>query len=255
MDVKGCVVVVSGGASGLGEACCRLLVQSGARVSILDLAEDRGKSLTSELGEATIFCRTDVADTGNVQKAIDRTMDRFGAIHVAISCAGVPHAAKVLSKKGPISMDLFNRVVQVNLMGTMNVIRSSAEQMQRNTPNADGERGVVINTSSGAAFEGQVGQAAYSASKAAIVGMTLPIAREFADCGIRVVTIAPGMFDTPMFAGLPEDTKQGIVRVATFPKRMGRPIEFALLAFQIIQNPMLNGETIRLDGAVRLQAR
>jgi 3-hydroxyacyl-CoA dehydrogenase / 3-hydroxy-2-methylbutyryl-CoA dehydrogenase len=250
MEIKGSVVVISGGASGLGEACSRLFLENGASVCILDLQEQRGEILASELGEKAMFCRTDVTDPQGVQTAIERTVDKFGAVHVAISCAGVPHAAKVLSKKGPIPMDLFNRVVQVNLMGTMHVIRSAAEQMVKNAPNADGERGVVINTSSGAAYEGQIGQAAYSASKAGIIGMTLPIAREFADYGLRCVTIAPGMFDTPMFGELPPVVKQGIVDMAVFPKRMGRPLEFAKMALHIVENPMLNGRTIRLDGAV-----
>lgn len=255
MELERMVVVVSGGASGLGEACCRLFVESGAKVASFDLDQENGEKLASELGEEAIFCQTNVTDEESVKVAVDKTMNSFGAIHVAVSCAGIPDPSKVLGKRGPISIDLFNRVVQVNLVGTMNIIRLAAEQMVKNEANEHGERGVVINCSSGAAWDGQVGQAAYSASKAGVIGMTLPIAREFADYGIRCVTIAPGMFDTPMFSGLPEETKQGIVRLAPFPKRMGRPIEFAMLARHIVENPMLNGETIRLDGAARMPPR
>jgi len=255
MEVKGCVAVVSGGASGLGEACCRLLVQNGGKAAILDLTEDKGKQLAAELGDAAIFCKTDVTSTESVQAAVDRTMEKFGAIHAAVNCAGVGFPAKVLSKKGPMPMDHFNLVIQINLIGTMNVIRCAAEQMLKNTPNDEGEKGVVVNTASGAAFEGQIGQAAYSASKAGVVGMTLPIAREFADYGIRVVTIAPGLFDTPMVGGMTEEVRQSLIAKLLYPKRMGRPPEFALLVKQIIENPMLNGETIRLDGGVRMQPR
>ena len=255
MDINGTIAVVSGGASGLGEATCRLFVENGGRVGILDMAEDRGRALAAELGEAALFCKTDVADPDSVQGAVDQAMDRFGAVHAAVCCAGVPFAAKVLGKDGPISMDLFNKVVQINLMGTLHVIRSAAEKMVKNEPNTDGETGVVVNCASGAAFEGQIGQAAYSASKAGVVGMTLPIAREFADYGIRVVTIAPGLFDTPMVSGMPDNVRESLVAKLLFPKRIARPIEFAMLARQIVENPMLNGETIRLDGGYRMQPR
>ncbi len=239
----------------MGEACVRDLVKGQAKVAILDFAEERGKQIASELGDAAIFCKTDVTDEKAVQASIDKTMDSFGAIHVAINCAGVGTPAKVLGKEGPMSMELFNRVVQINLMGTMNVIRLAGEKMVTNTPDDDGERGLVINTASAAAFEGQIGQAAYSASKAAVVGMTLPIAREFADYGIRVVTIAPGLFSTPMIAGLPENVQESLSKMIPFPKRLGKPIEFAKLARHIIENPMLNGEIIRLDGAIRMAAK
>jgi len=255
VEVKGSVAVVSGGASGLGEACCRLWVEAGGSVSILDLQEDRGQALTSELGQAAFFCNTNVSDAASVQAAVDTTVATFGAIHVAINCAGVPSASKVLSDKGPIRMEGFNKVVQVNLMGTMHVIRSAVEQMAHNTPNEDGERGVIINTSSGAAFEGQTGQAAYSASKAAVVGMTLQLARELSDNGIRVMTIAPGLFETPMVAGFPEKVTQALIKTMVFPRRMARPSEFAMLARHIVENPMLNGRTIRLDGATTMAAR
>lgn len=255
MDIKDIVVVVTGGASGLGEACVRVLVKDGAKVSIFDFDEDRGEKVASDVGDAVIFCSTDITDEKSVKAAVDNTMESFGSIHVAINCAGVGIASKVLGKEGPISMEHFNRVVQINLMGTMNVIRLAAEKMVTNTPNEDGEKGVVINTASAAAFEGQIGQAAYSASKAGVVGMTLPIAREFADYGIRVVTIAPGLFKTPMLSGLPEDVRESLGKMIPFPKRLGKPIEFAMLAQHIIENPMLNGEVIRLDGAIRMAAK
>ncbi len=255
MEVKECTVVVTGGASGLGEACVRKLIQNGARVAVLDLAEERGMQLASELGDSVIFCKTDVSDENSVQQAVNKTIDSFGAIHVAISCAGLVIPSKVLGKEGPLSIDKFNLAIQVNLIGTMNVIRLAAEKMVLNSPNKDGEKGVVINTASIAAFEGQIGQAAYSASKAGIVGMTIPIAREFADYGIRVLTIAPGLFNTPMLAGLPEKAKESLVKMIPFPKRLAEPSEYAQLAMHIIENPILNGETIRLDSAIRMAAK
>ncbi len=255
MEIKGSVAVVTGGASGLGEACVRNLVDRGAKVSILDFAKDRGQEVASELGEAVIFCMTDITDEENVQAAMDKTIDAFGAIHIAVNCAGVGIPAKVLGKEGPMSMNHFNKVVQINLMGTMNVIRLSAEKMVANTANEDGEKGVMINTASVAAFDGQVGQVAYSASKAGVAGMTLPIAREFADYGIRIMTIAPGIFYTPMLSGLPENVKDALNKMIPFPKRLGKPDEFAGLVQHIIENPMLNGEVIRLDGALRMAAK
>jgi len=255
MEINGCVAIITGGASGLGEACVRDLVKGQAKVSIFDFDEERGKKIATELDDAVIFCRTDVTDEKTVQAAINQTMDSFGAIHVVINCAGVGTPAKVLGKEGPMSMDHFNRVIQINLVGTMNVIRLAAEKMVKNTSNENGEKGVIINTASGAAFEGQIGQAAYSASKAGVVGMTLPIAREFADYGIRVMTIAPGLFETPMLAGLSEEAKESLGTMMPFPKRLGKPSEYAQLVKQIIENPMLNGETIRLDAALRMAAK
>ncbi|HDM75979.1 MAG TPA: 3-hydroxyacyl-CoA dehydrogenase [Deltaproteobacteria bacterium] len=255
MEVKRCAAVVTGGASGLGEACVRKLIDDGAKVAILDFDEERGRKVASDVGDNVIFCITDIIDEKSVQAAIDKTMESFGSIHVVINCAGVSDPTKVLGKKGPMSMKHFNRVVQINLMGTINVIRLAVEKMVENTPNEDGEKGVIINTASAAAFEGQIGQAAYSASKAGVVGMTLPIAREFADYGIRVMTIAPGLFYTPMLSGLPEDVRESLSKMAPFPKRLGKPIEFAMLAQHIIENPMLNGEFIRLDGAIRMAAK
>lgn len=255
MQVAGSVAVVTGGASGLGEACVRDLAREGAKVAILDLTEEAGRAIASELGDSAIFCRTDVTDEKTVQAAVDATVDAFGGIHVAVNCAGVATPAKVLSKKGPMSIDGFTQVVRINLIGTMNVIRLAAEKMVNNAPNEDGEKGVVINTASVAAFEGQIGQAAYSASKAGVAGLTLPVAREFADYGLRVVTIAPGLFETPMAAGLPEKVLESLRKMIPFPRRFGKPSEFSLLVKHIIENPFLNAETIRLDAAVRMGAR
>ena len=255
MDLKDKVAVISGGVSGLGEATARLLLGAGAKVALMDLNEEAGAALVSELGDATVFCKTDVTDGESVETAVNQAVDAFGAVHVAVNCAGVGWPAKVVSKKGPMDINFFNQVVQVNLIGTMNVIRLAAVKMMDNEPNEDGEKGVMINTASVAAFDGQIGQAAYSASKAGVVGMTLPIAREFASYGIRIMTIAPGLFRTPMLAALPENVQESLGQSVPFPKRLGFPAEFAQLTRQIIENPMLNGEVIRLDGALRMQAR
>ena len=255
MDIKGCTVLVTGGASGLGEACVRKFLAEGARIAILDFDAARGEKIAGELGDGVIFCQTDVADMASVQAAVDAAVDAFGAVHVLINCAGVGTPAKVLSKKGPMDMAGFARTVGINLTGTMNAIVAAAGKMTANGGNADGEKGVVINTASVAAFDGQIGQAAYAASKAGVAGMTLPIAREFADYGIRVMTIAPGLFETPMLAGLPEKAKASLAQMAPFPKRLGKPGEYAMLAGQIIANPILNGETIRLDSCIRMAAR
>ena len=255
MNIRDSVIVVTGGASGLGEACVRHLAEQEAKVCIMDVNVERGEKISSELRDSVIFCRTDVTDEKSVQLGIDKVLETFGAMHVDINCAGIGVAEKVLSKKGPMSIENFNKVVELNMTGTMNMIRLTAEKMIDNTPNEDGEKGVVINTASGAAFEGQIGQAAYSASKAGVVGMTLPIAREFAEYGMRVVTIAPGLFKTPLLNLLPEEILDSLEKTIPFPKRFGKPSEFAMLAAHIIENPMLNGETIRLDGAVRLMAR
>jgi 3-hydroxyacyl-CoA dehydrogenase/3-hydroxy-2-methylbutyryl-CoA dehydrogenase len=255
MEIKDSVAVVTGGASGLGEACVRNLVNRGGKVSIFDITKDRGEKVASELGDAVTFCMTDITDEATVKAAIDKTIEAFGAIHIAVNCAGVGIPAKVLGKDGPMAMGHFNKVVQINLMGTMNVVRLVAEQMVKNQGNDDGEKGVVINTASVAAFDGQIGQAAYSASKAGVAGMTLPIAREFAEYGIRLMTIAPGIFNTPMLQGLPENVKEALNQMVPFPKRLGEPVEFASLVQHIIENPMLNGEVIRLDGAIRMAAK
>jgi NAD(P)-dependent dehydrogenase (short-subunit alcohol dehydrogenase family) len=255
MDIKGNAFIVTGGASGLGEATVRALVKKGGRVAIFDLSDEGGNALANELGESAIYCHTDVSSDASVQEAVSKTIETFGSISGAINCAGIGIPAKVVSKKGPMPLEKFTKVIDVNLVGTFNVIRLAAAKMAENTPNSEGERGVIINTASVAAYEGQVGQAAYSASKAGIVGMTLPIAREFADSGIRVVTIAPGLFETPMFAALPEKARESLQQQLPFPSRFGRPSEFALLVESILANPVINGETIRIDSAMRMQAR
>lgn len=255
MLIKECKVIVTGGASGLGEACVRSLSERGANVAIFDFANEAGKKLAASLGANVIFVHTDVTSDESVQNAINATMAAFSGINVVINCAGVGDPGKVLSKKGPMPLSNFIRVVHINLVGTFNVIRLAVEQMVKNTPNGDGERGVVINTASAAAFDGQIGQPAYSASKAGVVGMTLPLARECAEYGIRVMTIAPGLFNTPMMAGLPEAARDALAKMPPFPKRLGQPQEYARLAQHIIENTMLNGEVIRLDGALRMAAK
>jgi NAD(P)-dependent dehydrogenase (short-subunit alcohol dehydrogenase family) len=255
MNVKDCIIVVTGGASGLGEACVRDLVKHGGKAAIFDLQEERGEKLAAELGGSCIFAKTDVTSEESVRASIAKTAAAFGTINGAINCAGVGDARKVFSKRGIYPLDAFNWIVQINLIGTFNVIRLAVEQMVKNAPQVDGERGVIINTASAAAFDGQIGQAAYSASKAAVVGMTLPIARECASYGIRVMTIAPGLFDTPMLALLPQDMRDALGQSVPFPKRLGNPAEYAILARHIIENTMLNGEVIRLDGAIRMAAK
>jgi 3-hydroxyacyl-CoA dehydrogenase / 3-hydroxy-2-methylbutyryl-CoA dehydrogenase len=255
MEISDRIAIVTGGASGLGKATVQMFVKRNAKVAILDLDEEKGQRIASELGDSVIFCRTDVTDQEDVEVAIDKTVDAFGAIHFAINCAGISSPAKVLGKKGPISFEQFNKVIQINLIGTMNIVKLAAEKMVKNQPNDDGEKGVVVNTASAAAFDGQIGQAAYSASKAGVVGMTLPIAREFAEYGIRIVTIAPGLFDTPILASLPNEARESLGKMVPFPKRLGKPIEFSNLVRHIIENSMLNGEVIRLDGALRMAAK
>jgi 3-hydroxyacyl-CoA dehydrogenase / 3-hydroxy-2-methylbutyryl-CoA dehydrogenase len=255
MKIAGSVAVVTGGASGLGEACVSELLSSGARVAILDLAENKPETVPPPFLEHVTFYKTDVTDEGSVQEAINSTMQSFGAIHVVINCAGVGTPEKILGKNGPMSMDGFNKVVQINLMGTVNMIRLAAEQMVQNPGNDDGEKGVIVNTASVAAYEGQIGQAAYAASKAAVVGLTLPVAREFADYGLRIVTIAPGLFDTPMARSLPEKVREKLAAAVPFPRRFGKPAEFAMLVKHIIENTSINGTTIRIDGAIRMGAK
>ena len=255
MIVKNSVAIVTGGASGLGEACVRNLNKLGAKIAIFDFVAERGEKIAAELGKDVIFAHTDVADDAGVKAAIKKTMDAFGAIHIAINCAGGAAPMKVLSRKGPMPLAAFNRTIQINLVGTFNVIRLALEQMVKNEPQEDGEKGVIINTASVAAFDGQIGQADYSASKGGIVGMTLPIARECAEYGIRVMTIAPGLFNTPLLQGLPEAARESLGKMVPFPQRLGYPQEFAQLVQHIIENRMLNGEVIRLDGAIRMAAK
>jgi NAD(P)-dependent dehydrogenase (short-subunit alcohol dehydrogenase family) len=252
MNSKDVVALVTGGASGLGEASITELVKKGARVVIVDIDSDKGEKLAASIGAGAIFVKTDVTSEADVRQAIQKAVDAFGKINVVINCAGIVNPGKLIGRKGPLPLESFNKVMQLNLVGTLNVIRLAVEQMMNNTPDEEGERGVIINCASIAAFEGQIGQAAYSASKAGIVGMTLPIAREVADYGIRVMTIAPGIFETPMMAGLPPSVKEDMAKTVPFPRRLGKPIEFAKLALHIIDNIMLNGCCIRLDGALRM---
>ncbi len=255
MELQNKGVLVTGGASGLGAACVRLLHSSGAKVVIADLNNETGMALATELGEGVQFVRANVVEETDVEAAIRAAVDTYGGLYAAINCAGIGSADKVLGKDGPSSLVAFNRVIQVNLIGTFNVIRLSAAAMAKNEAGESGERGVIINTASVAAFDGQIGQAAYSASKGGIVGMTLPIARELARHGIRVMTIAPGIFDTPLLAGLPEPARISLGAQVPFPARLGRPDEYAALAKHIIENQMLNGEIIRLDGGIRMAPR
>jgi len=247
--------IVSGGASGLGEATVRNIIKQGGKAAILDLSEERGQKLVEELGESAVFVKTDVTSEQDVSNAVSKAIDSFGSINTVVNCAGIGIAAKLLSRKGVHSLDMFSKVISINLIGTFNVIRLASEQMTNNEPNETGERGVIINTASVAAFDGQIGQAAYSASKGGVVGMTLPIARELAAYGIRVMTIAPGLFHTPMFDSLPVEARDSLGKMVPFPQRLGFPEEYAHLAESIITNPMLNGETIRLDGAIRMQPK
>jgi NAD(P)-dependent dehydrogenase (short-subunit alcohol dehydrogenase family) len=230
----------------------RLLAEAGGNVVIADINKAKGEALAAELGANARFVETNVTDEASVQNVVATTVSTFGALRGAINCAGIGVAEKTVGKEGPHSLVTFRRVIEVNLIGTFNVIRLAAAQMAGQEPNASGERGVIVNTASVAAFDGQIGQAAYSASKGGIVGMTLPIARDLARTGIRVVTIAPGLFDTPLLAGLPEEVKKVLGAQVPFPARLGRPDEYAALAKHIIENEMLNGEVIRLDGALRM---
>ena len=255
MQIRDGVALVTGGASGLGEATVRMIVEHGGKAVILDRPNSNGEALAAELGERAAFAPADVTSDEAVQGAVAKAVERFGAIHVAVNCAGVGTAMRTVGKGGPMPLELFSKVVEVNLIGTFNVLRLAAWEMSKNAPNAEGERGVIVNTASVAAFDGQIGQAGYSASKAGVVGMTLPIARDLASLGIRVCTIAPGTFDTPMLAMMPDAQRQVLAAQIPFPSRLGRPSEYALLVKQIVENPVLNGETIRLDGALRMPPR
>ncbi len=255
MQLQDNTFFVTGGGSGLGAACVREFAGAGANVVIADVNAETGEALAGELGERAIFAKTDVTDEASVQAALDLAQERFGGLQGAINCAGIAIAERVLGKNGPHPLASFSKVIQVNLIGTFNVIRLAAARMAEGQPNEAGERGVIINTASVAAFEGQIGQVAYSASKGGVAAMTLPIARDLARNGIRVVTIAPGTFDTPMLAGLPEPARQSLGQQVPFPPRRGRPSEYAALARHIVENEMLNGEVIRLDGAIRMGPR
>jgi len=248
MQVSGSTFLVTGGGSGLGAAVVQMLSTTGANVIIADL---KGEAA----GDNTRFIETDVTDEASVSGAVQAALDKFGALHGVVNCAGIAIAEKTLGREGPHALESFSKVISVNLIGTFNVIRLSAEAMNGNEPSENGERGVIINTASVAAFDGQMGQVAYSASKGGVVAMTLPIARDLARSGIRVMTIAPGIFDTAMLAGLPEEARDSLGKQVPFPPRLGRPDEYAALARHIIENEMLNGEVIRLDGAIRMAPR
>jgi 3-hydroxyacyl-CoA dehydrogenase / 3-hydroxy-2-methylbutyryl-CoA dehydrogenase len=253
MEIRDITAVVTGGGSGLGAATAREIVARGGRVAILDLGISKGAEVAASLGEAAVFSEADVTDEEQVTAALDAAIERFGALRVAVSCAGIGSAGRTVDKHGrPFDLGIFRKTVEINLVGTFNVIRLAAARMIGNEPNAGGERGVIVNTASAAAFEGQIGQCAYSASKGGVVGMTLPIARDLARHGIRVCTIAPGLFATPMLMLLPDAARAKLASTIPFPQRLGEPPEFAALACHIVENPMLNGETVRLDGAVRM---
>jgi len=252
MEIRDSVFVVSGGASGLGEATVRQLVEAGGRAVALDLNEERGAALEKDLGDAVAFAKTDVTDEAQVEAALEKASS-MGPLRGAVSCAGVGCAARTVNRQGePHDLALFQKVVTVNLVGTFNVLRLAAAAMSNNEPNDDGERGVVVNTASIAAFDGQIGQVAYSASKGGVVAMTLPAARDLSKAGIRVCTIAPGTFDTPMLATLPEEARQALAAAIPFPQRLGQPEEFGRLVRHIVENAFLNAEVIRLDGALRM---
>lgn len=255
MEMKNKVAFVTGGTSGLGEATVRKVVALGGKAVIFDLDEGRAQKLVEELGDTVLFVKGDVTKETDVSAAVEEACAQFGGIHLVVNCAGIAIARKVLSKTGVHDLESFNKVINVNLSGTFNVIRLAVAKMVNNEPNQHGERGVIINTASIAAFEGQIGQVAYSASKGGVVGMTLPLARELAAYGIRVVTIVPGIFETPMFDQLPEAAKQALGAMVPFPPRLGYPEEYALLVESIVENPMLNGTYIRLDGAIRMQPK
>lgn len=256
MEFRDMKAIVTGGASGLGEATVRRIAANGGKAAIFDVNGERAKRLVKELGEeSVIYLKTDVTDAAQVETNVAEVIGRFGHVNAAINCAGIGTPGKVVSKGEPLALSQFEKVIQINLIGTFNVIRVAAAAMQKNEPNAAGERGLIISTASVAAYEGQIGQAAYSASKGGIVSMTLPIARELARDGIRVMAIAPGLMQTPMFDGLPEAAVQSLSASVPFPARLGRPDEYAQLVQSIAENTMLNGEVIRLDGAIRMQPK
>ncbi|MCB9435461.1 MAG: 3-hydroxyacyl-CoA dehydrogenase [Anaerolineales bacterium] len=252
MELKGATAIVTGGASGLGEACVRRFVASGANVVIADLNEERGQAVATELGAAVRFVKTDVSNEDDPEKCLQTALEAFGGVHILVNCAGIATAQRTVGREGPMPLNDFTKVIKVNLIGSFNMIRVIGAKMMEQEPNANGERGVIINTASVAAYDGQIGQVPYSASKGGIVGMTLPLAREFSKFGIRVCTIAPGIMDTPMMQGLPEAARISLGQQVPFPPRLGRPEEYAHLANFIIDNELINGEVIRLDGAIRM---
>ena len=252
MEIRDRIFLVTGGASGLGAATVRMLADGGGRVVVADLKEDEGRALADVLQGNARFVRTDVVDEASGKAAVAAAVEGFGGLHGLVNCAGIVHGEKIVGKDGPHALATFARALNINLVGSFNLTRLAAEAMAKGEPNDDGERGVIVYTASVAAFDGQIGQAAYAASKAGLVGMTLPVARELARFGIRVMTIAPGIFETPMMGAIPADIAESLGRMVPFPPRLGRPAEFASLVREIVGNPMLNGEVIRLDGAIRM---
>jgi NAD(P)-dependent dehydrogenase (short-subunit alcohol dehydrogenase family) len=255
MDITQARAVVTGGASGLGHGVARHLIAQGARVTMLDVQAEPGERAARELGAGAHFVLCDVSSEAAVNAAMAAAAAAMGGLNLLVNCAGIIGAARALGRNGPMPGEHFSKVIHVNLIGTFLCDKAAADIMQKNVPNADGERGVIIHTSSVAAFEGQIGQAAYSATKAGVMGMTLPLAREFAAFGIRVMSIAPGIFSTPMLEGMPQEVRDSLGRQVPFPPRLGRPEEFARLVQAICEIAMLNGETIRLDGAIRMQPK
>jgi NAD(P)-dependent dehydrogenase (short-subunit alcohol dehydrogenase family) len=255
MRIEGKTFITTGGASGLGRAAAEAMVAAGGTVLLLDVNADVGHATAKELGDRAFFVKADVTSEAEVQAAVDEAVTNLGGLHGVVNAAGIGPAAKVLGKNGPHALDLFEKTIRVNLTGTFNVIRLAAAAIAKNTPDESGERGVIVNTASIAAYDGQIGQPAYAASKGGIVALTLPVAREFAPIGIRVVTIAPGIFDTPLLAALPEAARVSLGQQVPFPSRLGRPAEYGALVRHIVENEMLNGEVIRLDGALRMAPR
>lgn len=252
MDISDSVFLITGGGSGLGAATARMVVEAGGRVVLADVNVEAGEALAAELGDAVRFARTDVSDEASARGAFDAAVKAFDTVHGLVNCAGVAPAEKVLGRQGPHALESFSRVVGINLIGSFNMMRLAAEVMSKNEPNAGGERGVIVSTASVAAYDGQIGQAAYAASKGGVVALTLPVARELSRYGIRVMTIAPGIMETPMLLGMPEEVQAALGQTVPFPARMGKPTEFAALVQHIAQNGYLNGEVIRLDGAIRM---
>jgi NAD(P)-dependent dehydrogenase (short-subunit alcohol dehydrogenase family) len=252
MKIESSVFVVTGGGSGLGAATARMLVEGGGKVVLADVNREAGEAVAAELGAAAVFQATDVVDEASAQAAIERAVSGFGGLHGLVNCAGVAPAEKIVGREAPHKLSSFARTIGINLIGTFNMLRLAADAMAKGQSNEGGERGVIINTASVAAYDGQIGQAAYASSKAGIVGLTLPAARELARSGIRVMTIAPGIMETPMLMGMPQDVQDALGKMVPFPSRLGRPSEYAALVAHIIGNAYLNGEVIRLDGAIRM---
>ena len=255
MEIRNSTFIVTGGSSGLGAATVEMIVANGGNALIADVTRTTGEALAARLGKATRFVECDVTREDHARAAVAAAQREFGGLQGLVNCAGIAIGEKTIGKEGPHALDKFTRVIQINLIGSFNMIRLAAEAMAKQAPNAGGERGVIVNTASVAAYDGQIGQAAYAASKGGIVGMTLPIARDLARTGIRVMTIAPGIFETPMLLGMPQEVQDALGKMVPFPSRLGRPAEYAQLVRHIAENAMLNGEVIRLDGAIRMQPK